>query len=59
MSEKSTVSIATLFVVQDLALSILKNVSGNDIANSLNGETLTKEGLSLLLSSQINEHVGI
>lgn len=50
--ERSTSAVANAV---ELTAHVIRSVSGNDVANSLNGETVTFEALSRLVVARIQK----
>ncbi len=41
----------------EIGARVVTRIAGNDVANTLQGETATKEKLSFLLTGQITKHL--
>lgn len=48
-------SLLTLGAGTDLAAKVIKNISGNDISNSINGEIVTLNDLRTLVQSRLKQ----
>lgn len=46
-----------LALAVEVGSAVVADISGNDISNSLNGQTVTRESLGILLANELTEEL--